>query len=116
MMPAPVAGGIADRAANAEWSALLRTRDTTWEQDWPATIAVLERFLARWPGHAAAQGKLYAALVADAETNIQADQVSIDVADLERAARLLPERGEAWAALAPAGRLGKALSRLARLD
>ena len=85
---------------HAEWSATLRELDATWEQDWPQAITVLEVFLDRWPGYPAAEDKLYAALVADAEDNIQAEQVATAAAELERAARLLPERGEAWARLA----------------
>lgn len=74
--------------------------DATWEQDWPRTIALLDAFQERWPGYPATPDQLYAALVADAEANIQAEQVGAGVAELERAARLLPQRGEAWAALA----------------
>ena len=40
------------------------------------------------------------ALVADGQRHMQADQVGDGVAELERAARLLPERPEAWALLA----------------
>ena len=50
------------------------------------------------PNHTA-EGKLYAALIADAEANRQAEEVTAAAAELERAARLLPGRGEAWAAL-----------------
>jgi hypothetical protein len=100
MVPAPAAASVADQAADAEWSALLRDLDTTWEQDWPRTIAALEQFLARWPGYAAAQDKLYAALIADSQVHLQAGQVHEGVAELEQAARLLPERPEAWALLA----------------
>lgn len=74
--------------------------DATWEQDWPRTIVVLQQFLDRWPGYGAAEDKLYAALAADAEANIQAEQMATAAAELERAARLLPERGEAWVRLA----------------
>jgi predicted Zn-dependent protease len=100
MVPAPAAASVADRAADAEWPALLRALDTAWEQDWPGTIATLERFLAHWPGHAAGQDKLYAALVADSQVHLQTGQVDEGVVELERAARLLPERPEAWALLA----------------
>jgi hypothetical protein len=78
----------------------LHELDATWEQDWPRTIGVLEHFLDRWPGYGPAEDKLYAALVADAEGQLQAEQVATAAAELERAARLLPERGEAWARLA----------------
>jgi predicted Zn-dependent protease len=100
MVPAPAAVSVTDRAADAEWSALLGTLDTTWERDWPTTISALDQFLARWPGHAPAQGKLYAALLADSQVHLQAGQVDDGVAELARAARLLPDRPEAWALLA----------------
>jgi hypothetical protein len=61
---------------------------------------VLEQFVDWWPGYPAAEDKLYAALVADAEDNIQAGQMAAGVAELERAAQLLPARGEAWVRLA----------------
>ena len=91
---------VVSRGADAEWPAALHELDATWEQDWPRTIAVLERFLDRWPGYGAAEDKLYAALVADAEANLQTEQVAAGVAELERAARRQPGRGEAWARLA----------------
>jgi len=53
-----------------------------------------------WPDAPAGRGKLYAALVAEAETQRQTGRVTAAAVELERAARLLPERGEAWAALA----------------
>jgi len=93
------AAAMASPGAEAEWPAVLHDLDLTWEQDWPATIRRLDGFLERWPGYPAAEDKLYAALVADAETHRQAGQVAAAVAELERAARLLPGRGEAWAAL-----------------
>ena len=99
VVPAPAAA-VASPGAEAEWPAVLHALDATWEQDWPTTITRLERFLDRWPGYPAAEDKLYAALVADAEGNIQAKQVAAGVAELERAARRQPERGEAWARLA----------------
>ena len=61
---------------------------------------MLEHFLDRWPGYGPAEDKLYAALVADAEGQLQAEQVAAGVAELERAARRQPGRGEAWARLA----------------
>ena len=74
--------------------------DNTWERDWPGTIALLDGFLKQWPTYAVAQDKLYAALVAEGQVHIQAGQVGDGVAELERAARLLPDRPEAWALLA----------------
>jgi hypothetical protein len=74
--------------------------DSTWERDWAGTIRLLDGFLQHWPTYAVAQDKLYAALVVDAEGHLQAEQVGAGVAELERAARRQPERGEAWARLA----------------
>ena len=74
--------------------------DSTWERDWAGTIRLLDGFLQPWPTYAVAQGKLYAPLVADSQVRIQAGQVGDGVAELGRAARLLPERPEAWALLA----------------
>jgi hypothetical protein len=98
-IPAPAAALGVGLGADAEWPSTLRQLDGTWEQDWPRTIATLEDFLKRWPGYDAAQNKLYAALVADANTHLHAGEVAAGVAELERAARLLPERGEVWALL-----------------
>jgi hypothetical protein len=88
------------READAAWASLAPQLDSTWERDWPATITLLDGFLTQWPTSAVAQDKLYAALVADSQVHIQAGQVDDGVAELERAARLLPGRGEAWARLA----------------
>jgi hypothetical protein len=99
-VPAPVATAVVSRGADAEWPATLQELDATWDQDRPRTIAVLEQFLDRWPGYSAAEDKLYAALLADAEATLQAGQVADGVAELERAAQRQPGRGEAWARLA----------------
>jgi hypothetical protein len=102
MMPTPGTG-----EANAAWARLAPQLDSTWERDWPGTIALLDGFLEQWPTYAVAQDKLYAALLADAEANLQAQQMGAGVAELERAARLLPERGEAWARLAQLATVGQ---------
>jgi len=99
VVPAPAASAVVSRGAAAEWPATLHELDATWEQDWPQTIAVLEAFLERWPGYGAAEDKLYAALVADGEAHLQADQGGTGIAEIERAVRLVPERGEAWVLL-----------------
>ena len=90
---------MANVGADADWVATLHELDGTWEQDWPRTIAVLETFIQRWPDYAAARDKLYAALVADADLDIQSGQADAGLAELKRAARLLPEREEAWVRL-----------------
>ena len=100
VVPAPAASAVLSRGADAEWPATVQELDATWEQDWAQTIGVLEHFLDRWPGYGPAEDKLYAALVADAEGHLQADQMDSGVAELERAARRQPGRGEAWARLA----------------
>jgi hypothetical protein len=99
VVPAAAASAMANVGADADWVATLHELDGTWEQDWPRTIAVLEAFMQRWPRHAAARDKLYAALVADADLDIQSGQADAGLAELERAARLLPEREEAWVRL-----------------
>ena len=99
--PAPVVPAPADaHEADAAWAGLAKELDVTWERDWPQTIVLLDGFLKRWPTHAMAQDKLYAALIADGDAHVQAGQPDTGVAELERAARLLPERPEAWARLA----------------
>ena len=98
--PAPIVATADTREADAAWASLAPQLDRTWERDWPATIALLDGFLQQRPTYAVAQDKLYAALVADGQVRIQGGQVGDGVAELERAARLLPERPEAWALLA----------------
>lgn len=85
--------------ADDAWASLAPELDTSWERDWPRTIARLEGFLQRWPGSVLAQDKLYAALVADSQMQTNAGQRGAGVAELERAARLLPDRPEAWSVL-----------------
>ena len=96
----PMVLAVAGISADAEWQATLRTLDATWETDWPQTIALLDAFLARWPDYPAATDKLYAALIADADAQVQAGRVDPAVTDLERAARLRPEQADAWSRLA----------------
>jgi len=96
--PIPVVPASGSHEADDAWASLAPELDGTWERDWPQTIALLDKFLKRWTTYAVAQGKLYAALVADGDVHIQAGQVSDGVAELERAARLLPERAEVGAA------------------
>ena len=99
VIPAAAASVMANVGADADWVATLHELDGTWEQDWPRTIAVLETFIQRWPDYAPARDKLYAALVADADLDIQSGQADAGLAELKRAARLLPEREEAWVRL-----------------
>jgi len=99
VVPVAAASAIANLGAEADWAGTLHELDGTWEQDWPRTTTVLETFVQRWPDYAAAREKLYAALVADADVHIQPGQEDAGLAELKRAARLLPEREEAWARL-----------------
>jgi len=106
VVPVAAASAIANLGAEADWVGTLHELDGTWEQDWPRTITVLETFAQRWPDYTAAMDKLYAALVADADLHIQSGQADAGLAELERAARLLPERQEAWARLTGMARSG----------
>jgi len=106
VIPAAAASVMANVGADADWVATLHELDGTWEHDWPRTIAVLETFIQRWPDYAPARDKLYAALVADADLDIQSGQSDAGLAELERAARLLPDREEAWARLTGLDRSG----------
>jgi hypothetical protein len=98
--PAPMVATADTREADAAWASLAPQLDSTWEPDWAATIRLLDGSLQHWPTYAVAQDKLYAALVADAQVKLQAGQAGDGVAEVERAARLLPERPEAWVLLA----------------
>ena len=98
--PAPLVAALDTREADAAWASLAPQLDSTWERDWAGTIRLLDGFVQRWPTYAVAQDKLYAALVADGQVHVQAGQVGDGVAELERAARVLPERPEARALLA----------------
>lgn len=97
--PAPLVALVLARASETDWATAQNDLDATWERDWPATIARLDAFLARWPEHAGARDKLYAALVAHGSALADSGQRREGTAALERAARLLPERGEAFVAL-----------------
>jgi hypothetical protein len=98
--PALMAQPADTREQDAAWASLAPQLDSTWERDWPATVALLDGFLKQWPTYTVAEDKLYAALIADSQVHVQAGQVDDGVTELERAARLLPDRPEAWALLA----------------
>ncbi len=85
--------------ADAAWAETARTLDGTWERDWPRTIALLDDFLARWPGYTVAEDKLYAALVSSGEALVADGQVHDGVAQLERAYTLRPDQGQVVVAL-----------------
>jgi len=91
--PSPAPG------ADDGWDATLPPLDAVWESDWPEALALLDAFHARFPDHAAANEKLYAALVSYGRALIESDRVAEGIAQLERAQGLLPGRGEAPAAL-----------------
>ena len=105
--PAPMVATADTREADAAWASLAPQLDSTRERDWAATIRLLDGFLQHWPTYAVAQDKLYAALVADAQVKLQAGQAGDGVAEVERAARLLPERAGGLGAAGSAGHLGK---------
>jgi hypothetical protein len=65
-----------------------------------AALIAVERRCPNLRGRAELEDKLYAALIADGDAQIQAGQLDTGVTELEQAARLSPERGEAWALLA----------------
>jgi hypothetical protein len=98
--PAPMVATADTREADEAWAGLAPQLDSTWERDWPGTITLLDGFLQQWPTYAVAQDKPYSALIADGQVQVQAGHVDDGVAELERAARLLPDRTEAWALLA----------------
>jgi len=63
-------------------------------------VALLDAYLAQFPDDQTAREKMYAALLARADDQARAGQTDAAVVDLTRAQKLLPERGEAGAALA----------------
>ena len=73
--------------------------DTVWGSDWPRAIAILEAFHTRFPSHAAAVDKLYAALVEYARALVDQDDPAGAVAPLQEARALDAAREEAPRAL-----------------
>jgi hypothetical protein len=94
--PAPAPTPSVDQA----WTALQTDLEAAWGTDTPRTIALLDAFLTRFPGHAAAREKLYAALVSSAADLSSAGEPDRAAQRLEQARDLIPSRGEALAALA----------------
>jgi hypothetical protein len=82
------------------WDALQPQLDAAWGADTAATIALLKDFVDRFPDFAPAREKLYAALIAQAtDLGASGDRDGATEA-AQRAASLLPDRGEAMLLLA----------------
>ena len=83
----------------ADWQATLSQLDSVWGKDWDRTILLLDTFLDRYPDHAEAKDKLYAALFSYGQWLTQRGDTAPGVAQLQRAQAVEPDRGEAAAAL-----------------
>ena len=77
------------------WRTTLVQIDPTWGRDWPATIGVLDAFVAAHPAYPASQEKLYAARLFYADELLAADNLDEAVAQLSAASAMLPQRPEA---------------------
>jgi hypothetical protein len=77
------------------WQSALENLDLTWAQDWPASIATANTFVATHPDFQPAREKLYAARVSYAEQLLSDGQISLAIEQLESADSLSPERPEA---------------------
>ena len=86
--------------AAAVWDVVRPQLDRAWGRDTPGTVTLLDTYLAQFPDDQTAREKMYAALIAHADDQARAGQTGAAVGDLTRAQKLLPERGEAGAALA----------------
>ena len=97
MAPTAIHSAVPD--AEALWPATLAELEPVWEVDWPRAIAILEAFRERFPDHAAANEKLYAALVSEGQALIASGLVGAATERLERAQALSANPGEAVVAL-----------------
>ena len=91
----PTAAPTATPSVDDLWLATLGEVDSTWSRDWPATISVLEPFVAAHPDFAAAQDKLYAARLFYADQLLSNGEADAAAAQLAAADALLPQRPEA---------------------
>ena len=96
--PPPTATSLPSAAAT--WDLVRPQLDRAWGLDTPGTVTLLDAYLAQFPDDQTAREKMYAALLARADDQARAGQTDAAVVDLTRAQKLLPERGEAGAALA----------------
>ena len=88
---------VAERAQL--WQNVLTDLGPVWDTDWPASIELLDTFLARFPDDQPAKDKLYVALTAYGADLVQAGQSDEAVQQYLRAADMLPDRPEAIEAL-----------------
>ncbi|MCA1648473.1 MAG: hypothetical protein LC797_24435 [Chloroflexi bacterium] len=95
LMPSPTTIVTAELV----WETLLPRLDAAWGADTGATITLLEEFRARFPEFEPAQDKLYAALMAQANTLAQNGATDAAGETLAQAKALVPRRIEADAAL-----------------
>ncbi|TME39001.1 MAG: hypothetical protein E6I75_06150 [Chloroflexi bacterium] len=86
--------------ADEAWQQLQPQLDQAWGSGPRETIALLQTFLARFPGYPPGQEKLYAALLASADGLLQQGQTEPARGELDRAQQLLPDRPEAPAVTA----------------
>ncbi|MBV9582145.1 MAG: hypothetical protein JO057_26475 [Chloroflexi bacterium] len=93
----PLATELPD--AEQAWLSLTPELDATWGVDTPLTIQMLDNFLTRFPDYAPASDKLYSALLAYGADLQQAGDPQAATEALLKAQALLPDRGEADAAL-----------------
>jgi hypothetical protein len=77
------------------WNALTPQLDAIWSNDTARSLALLQEFQARFPDFQPAREKLYAALIARAQSLMADGQNDAADALLRQAQELLPERGEA---------------------
>lgn len=94
--PAP----SATPAPAERWAGAAQQFDAVWGKDWPRSVAILETFLHDAPTFGSAREKLYAALMAYGAQLVAAGNPQAAVPLFLKAEALLPERGEAPAALA----------------
>jgi hypothetical protein len=90
--------------ASDVWQSLAPRLDSAWGSDTPATVALLEPFVAQFPDDPTGREKLYAALIATARDARAQGDMARAATTLERAREVLPTRGEAvieLASLAP---------------
>jgi hypothetical protein len=81
------------------WEQTQAILDTVWERDWPKAISLLSEFVRANPDHAAAKGKLYAALIAQGDLHLKNGDKGSAGANFSQAANLNSGDGAARARL-----------------
>jgi hypothetical protein len=112
LAPRPTAAALAEAAptqapplatqvpdADQVWLSVLPAVDAAWGRDTPNAIRVLEDFLSRFPAYGPATDKLYAALLAYSVDLQDAGDPDAAAEMMLKAQALMPDRGEASAAL-----------------